>query len=482
MLGKVLFVVTLLGLTLMTIRQLSEESSTKKKVHREKKWSLLNDDPWNHNDKTARSPRMTNAWYAYVHQLVTKTGRSNCYVCSHMPWSTGQVTLYGKRMSKSQAKCFATMGGVGYQHSGIKVNDVNPYAPGLSNGTCNKIFWVNFNMTVPRKMTGQKVVMPNNEAIHPMCYSQTEGSVPMGNTTGCNQTLVNGEGAPVYLSKQSNGTWWVQGGWWLCGNNAYPVLPINWTGTCAPIFVSDHTFVIDIEPHLNHTRRRRNAMPAFKKHDSVWGKDVPDEFKHWSTSGKVILALTPALGVAKNMLRLETLDYRFGMFVNNSIVVNEQQNLELDSLRTMVLQHRMALDLLTASVGGTCILLNTICCTYITDNVHSQNMTDAMATLKALQTAMGQDRHASLETGWFNWLLSGSWVQKLVMGFVAIICVVILVCCAMACIIPCVKAMVGKIVTNTLVQYTMLQQTDNDDYTDTDPSQKDEYTHLTSNV
>uniref|UniRef100_A0A8C6U7L9 Uncharacterized protein n=1 Tax=Neogobius melanostomus TaxID=47308 RepID=A0A8C6U7L9_9GOBI len=40
----------------------------------------------------------------------------------------------------------------------------------------------------------------------------------------------------------------------------------------------------------------------------------------------------------------------------------------LKALRTMVLQNRVVLDLLTASSGGVCARIGTGCCTFIPDN------------------------------------------------------------------------------------------------------------------
>ncbi|KAL3993192.1 F-box protein 10 [Sarotherodon galilaeus] len=40
-----------------------------------------------------------------------------------------------------------------------------------------------------------------------MCYRQDNGNRPLGNTTNCNQTAANGEGAPVNTSAPSNSTY-----------------------------------------------------------------------------------------------------------------------------------------------------------------------------------------------------------------------------------------------------------------------------------
>lgn len=291
-----------------------------------------------------------------------------------------------------------------------------------------------------------------------MCYEQETGTIPMGKTTNCNQTGLNGEGAPVRMGRTSNGTWMVQGGWWLCGHNAYLTLPASWTGICAPVFVSDHTVFLKLEDKPVARARRKRANAQILPHDSVWGTDVPDQFKHWSTGSKVALALFPWTGVAKNILRIETVDYRLGLFINSSIIIDEAQNKEIDSMRTMVMQNRMTLDLLTAASGGTCVLLNTTCCTFITDDVHSDNMTFAMDRLRALQRAMAADHVDVSQSNWFGWLWSGSWMQLLVKAGVLMTCIFVLMCCLMACIMPCINAMIGRMVGNTFVQYVMLQQ------------------------
>lgn len=84
----------------------------------------------------------------------------------------------------------------------------------------------------------------------------------------------------------------------------------------------------------------------------MWGTNVPEEYIHWNTGQKIALTLFPWVGVAKNTLRMETMDYRLKTFVNLTIDIEDGQNKELSALRLMVLQNRMVLDMLTAEKGG----------------------------------------------------------------------------------------------------------------------------------
>lgn len=49
-----------------------------------------------------------------------------------------------------------------------------------------------------------------------------------------------------------------------------------------------------------------------------------------------------------------------------SIAFSAMQN-EIDDIKRMALQNRMALDLILASQGGVCEVIGTECCTYISD-------------------------------------------------------------------------------------------------------------------
>ncbi|XP_048843204.1 uncharacterized protein LOC125715510 isoform X6 [Brienomyrus brachyistius] len=406
-------------------------------------------------------PFLQNYWYRYVYDSAKKDNLTNCYVCTHMPSHADGLTIYGKPMNKSQAKCAASFAGVGYQHDNIKINDTDPYTAGLDNGVCAQQFWIDFaikvsNISLPLSV---HLNMDPKTFNHSMCYDQMNGTHHMGNTTNCAQILVHGEGAPVNISGSSNGTYWVQGVAWLCGPRAYFVLPYNWYGVCAPIFVSDHTFLVSLSSTPANRRRRFIITTAsLRPHDSVWGSDVPQEFKHWSTDQKVLMSLFPWVGTAKNTLRLETIDYRLGLFINNSIIINEQQNGEIDAIKQMVIQNRMVLDILTAAQGGVCVLLNNTCCTYIPDNVHSPNMTTALDRLRELQKIMTLDPHAG--PSWLNWFLTGSWWQLLLKFSLPILVTLLFVCCCFICIIPCLRSMIQHTFSSVFLLYTAEERMD----------------------
>lgn len=133
------------------------------------------------------------------------------------------------------------------------------------------------------------------------------------------------------------------------------------------------TFVKCTSTSTSSSRKKRSTSTV-RPHDSIWGTDVPEEFNSGQLDKRYSTHSSPWTGVGKHGLGSETLDYRFGLLFNASCKVNEGQNQEIDALRIAVMQHRVALDMILAEKGGLCVFFNTMCCTYIPDNVHSLNM------------------------------------------------------------------------------------------------------------
>ncbi|XP_039880813.1 uncharacterized protein LOC120729346 isoform X1 [Simochromis diagramma] len=397
-------------------------------------------------------PWMNNAWYRYLYNTIEE---KECYVCSHMPSTSVYPTIYGRMMdSHWQSECAASFASIGRQHFTISMKASLPGAKGLKNGTCDDKFWVDMTVKNRNASVPFPVFMTHTEKWHPLCFYQAtgQGRHPLGHTSNCNATYGGVGYGTVNLNQQVNGTYWVQGMAWLCGQHAYFLLPPNWSGCCAPIFISDHTFKITV---YNKTRVRRDV--EVKPHDAILGTDVPENFKLWNTGEKVIHALFPWTGVGKHALRIETLDYRFGLFLNASARIDKSQNEEIDAIRITVMQHRVALDIVLAEKGGLCVLFNKTCCTYIPDNIHSVNMTNALNVLKQLRDAQQQDYETD-EQGWWDWLLSGSWKSLLIKGLLALCTMMLLFCIFVACIIPCLRRMVMSMFNRTLGNYVLIQR------------------------
>nr|XP_049581848.1 endogenous retrovirus group PABLB member 1 Env polyprotein-like [Syngnathus scovelli] len=373
-------------------------------------------------------------------------------------------------MNVTEAKCMASMGGVGYQHRAVTVKDADPYRPGLADGACDQLFWTNLNVTVKGRTIPQVAYTERPAGVNYTCYIQgnkthvciNDDCSPGGNWMGAlditdecqdKRAISGGEGSPTNMATPSNGTYFIQNGWWLCGHKVYPMLPANWTGVCAPVWVTDHTY--RIRHHLltgahNSTGRRRRAVATFDPHDPVWGANVPDDHKVWSVGDKVVLALFPQIGVGKLSLFIETLNYRFQSFVNLSLQVNDGQNREIQAIRLMVLQNRMVLDLLTAAQGGVCHIIGTSCCTYIPGE-NDTHINDAMNSLKNLQQAMSKDK-VPHQFDFFSWLFSGNWWQLLLKLLSPVLVVLVVLCLFTTCVIPCLKSAVSKFVSSTVAQ------------------------------
>ncbi|XP_025762393.1 uncharacterized protein LOC109201964 [Oreochromis niloticus] len=374
---------------------------------------------WTHDNSHLRDmtqdhihPWMNNAWYRYIHDRTrAESENTDCYVCSYMPSTSTHPTLYGKYMNNTQAKCAASFAGIGLQHSQIILEDTNPSTfytlhvnlqgglqrkkitvedVGLDKGVCDQLFWINFNVTNRNTSIHFPVFLDQTPGKnHSMCYKQSKGNRPLGNTTNCNRTAGGGEGAPVDTTGPSNGTYWVQGMAWLCGQRAYFILPPSWTGTCAPIFLSDHTFrMTAVNTTSTVHRKRRSTPPEIQPHDPIWGSDVPKE-------------------------------------------------------------------------GGLCVIFNNTCCTYIPDNVHSSNMTDALNALRQIQQAQNQD-YVSDTGDWFSWLYTGSWLQVLKRLLIGVGIFLLLFCVFATCILPCLKLMINRIIVSTVAAYIAVTNDDDD--------------------
>ncbi|XP_023808666.1 uncharacterized protein LOC101166204 isoform X3 [Oryzias latipes] len=414
---------------------------------------------------------MTNSWYRYVMLLAKERNRSDCYVCSVIPASSLHPNLQAKQFSEWKSDCvieYSTRGYIStgavttsngtlvrpsckslYQFKKLKLTkSLAPYAsvePGTVFPHCVTNNGTEFLGTLPTKMCHELLVPFTVQIINDRVSHGYAVPCPRGRCVGSNPDLMPG----------NNGTYVVDQMFWLCGQALYLSLPRDWSGICAPVKVTDHTFIVSAvhEPHLRH---RRNLIDV-KPHDSIWGSDVPGDHKLWNTGQKVTMALFPWVGTAKNALRIETIDYRLGLFLNATIKAFKGYNEEMSSMRLMVLQNRLVLDLLVAQEGGVCKMLNDTCCTFIPDNTdEGHSVTEALHQLEKVQQAMQDDRKPQ-SWDFFSWFAFGSWWQLLLKIVTPILMVLIICCVFTMCIFPCIQSMISRAV-NGGVQSVLLSQ------------------------
>lgn len=76
----------------------------------------------------------------------------------------------------------------------------------------------------------------------------------------------------------------------MCGNDIYQNLPSGWVGVCAPVLLQGHSYIVK---HAEDTIARQKPDLNLKPHDSVWGSEVPKEYKLWTAAEQTVLSLFP---------------------------------------------------------------------------------------------------------------------------------------------------------------------------------------------
>lgn len=425
-----------------------------------------------------------NYWYQYAKYVAESQGRSNCYVCTHMPIAASNPKVIPLPLPPPIDIFPDTL---------RSYNDIR---------FLRKIIW-HFYRIDPKPLRAPAlhvknrtlIKTPANPGREPIfgpvhirpgtkftCYAQPlhrsqiiattltsdptyVGQVPSGfcsvtfvpctslpNSPELNDTQAppGTKCAPYFSVPDIMGTLPTEGHMFLCGYSMYDSLPKFWIGRCAAVLPADHSFIVSATPHpseatqtsnviITHSRQKR----AFLPHDSITGSDVPQDFKLWTTAQKVMLSLFPQVGVGKLLLRMETLNYRFSGFVNTTISILESERLELNNLRAVALQNRIVLDQLTAAAGGVCAMIDTACCTYIPANDE-----DGAAIQQGINnlTQLAKTLHGDTIEEKPSWLaqLFSSWHALLINSAIALLAALIFFSCVIPCIIKSVNRMVSS--------------------------------------
>lgn len=151
----------------------------------------------------------------------------------------------------------------------------------------------------------------------------------------------------------------------------------------------------------------------------------------------------PWLGVSELEKAIVNISAVVEEIENKTMDAIQAQQVEISSLVQVVQQNRMALDLLLASQGGVCTIVNTSCCVYV-DQSHriTTDLHEIWEQTKILHEVTKDNTSWGFEEIWevlTSWLPNLKWLKQLFMIIVSIIILVALIWILVKCIILCNK-------------------------------------------
>ncbi|XP_040040503.2 endogenous retrovirus group PABLB member 1 Env polyprotein [Gasterosteus aculeatus] len=175
------------------------------------------------------------------------------------------------------------------------------------------------------------------------------------------------------------------GMYWVCGNLAYPHLPVDYKGRCGLAYVIPAMRVARSLPKKAPKRVQRGLSDTFGTH-------------HQSDFKNVLGPLLPFYGVMSALDQIADLSHSIEVIANETSKALMLLSSELASVRLVALQNRAALDFLLAAQGGTCAVIGSECCTFVPD--YNATIGDVVNHLRDTAKSVHQDSSGSL----FDWL------------------------------------------------------------------------------
>lgn len=216
------------------------------------------------------------------------------------------------------------------------------------------------------------------------------------------------------------------GMYWVCGNLAYPYLPVNYKGRCGLAYIIPAMRVTHSLPKrapLSH-RARRGISDIFGTH-------------HQSAFKNILGPLLPFYGVMSALDQIADLSHAIEIIANETANALMLISSELASVRLLALQNRAALDFLLAARGGTCAVIGSECCTFVPD--YNVTLGDIINHLHETAKTVHQDSSSSL-TDWVCTMFGLSFHNVFAIGIILVVSVVLL-----SCFITCVKKFIFNI-------------------------------------
>uniref|UniRef100_UPI00358F9B33 uncharacterized protein isoform X1 n=1 Tax=Myxine glutinosa TaxID=7769 RepID=UPI00358F9B33 len=218
----------------------------------------------------------------------------------------------------------------------------------------------------------------------------------------------------------------------VCGNKAYPYLPDNWGGIC---------YLGSVFPEMEMRQHLHNTTALIRTQRSTYWHDDDTTTLHGADWEKAVSFFFPWAGTVMNSYRIDKIALILERVANDTATAHDEMLDTVVHLRTMVMQNRVALDMLLAERGGVCGIIKGKCCTFIPDP--SQGVSAAIIRLREsahILTRDRMDREASHQwlTDWFK-----GWTGTIVKWILTALAIVLglVVCCVLikALVLACAR-------------------------------------------
>lgn len=296
-----------------------------------------------HIEEILPDPWKKNSHLKLMQAVTLITNSSNCWICSQFPTHSDEsIQLMGLPIPNKFSNSFPP------------ADVMHLFKEKVTHNTIDKqiltVKLTAINASCVQRCPEKSGATPRKQTKSPNCML----GIMVGNYPKCNSYL------DVTNKSILNTQWWPIpdniGYYWLCGNSARKTLPPKWQGICTIGTVVPEIDIISKSEfpkgHLRSfiMRHKRTLNPLIEKSSGF---------------DKFMRGLVPWLGVPeleKAIINISGVIEQIENRTSDAIGALQQ---EVTSLSNVVKENRMALDLILASKGGVCTVINTSCCVYI---------------------------------------------------------------------------------------------------------------------